>query len=167
MSAGWSDHLVVRPLTVDDAREVVGWQYGGPWQIYNLTGDDELPSAVDGYRAVADASNGRLVGFFCTGPEARVPGIAADPGIIDLGVGMDPRWVGKGHGKQFGSAVLIELRLPSPPVGWWAGPPTFSSRPRRRRSSARPRGMWVRLRRNPFHRASASDQDRRNRGWPN
>ncbi|MFI6214255.1 GNAT family N-acetyltransferase [Nocardia brasiliensis] len=118
MSDGWSDHLVVRPLTVDDARQVVGWQYGGPRRIYNLTADEELPSAADGYMAVADAGSGRLVGFFCTGPEARVPGIAADPGILDLGVGMDPHWVGKGHGKQFGSAVLTELRRdhPSTPV---------------------------------------------------
>ncbi|BCK56262.1 hypothetical protein [Nocardia wallacei] len=77
MKNGWPDRLVLRPLSKSDAHQVVSWKYGGPWQIYNLTATEELPSADDGYMAVADADTDRIVGFFCTGPEARVPGLEA------------------------------------------------------------------------------------------
>ncbi|WP_433664387.1 GNAT family N-acetyltransferase [Nocardia sp. CA-128927] len=116
MNDGWPDNLVVRSLTTTDAHQMAGWQYGGPWEIYDLT--DDLPTAADGYRAVADADTDRIVGFFCTGTEARVPGLDEDPDLIDLGVGMDPKWVGQGHGKDFGEVVLTHLRRdhPSTPI---------------------------------------------------
>ncbi|MFI6172865.1 GNAT family N-acetyltransferase [Nocardia sp. NPDC051052] len=108
----------MRPLTHSDAHQVAGWQYDGPWDIYNLIATDDLPTAADGYSAVTDSATGRIVGFFCTGPEARVPGLDEDLDVIDLGVGMDPRWVGKGHGMAFGGTVLSHLRRdhPSTPV---------------------------------------------------
>ncbi|MEV5837174.1 GNAT family N-acetyltransferase [Nocardia sp. NPDC052112] len=119
MNDGWPDRLVVRRFTISDARQVAGWRYAGPWRIYNLTAADELPSAADGYMAVADAADtDRIVGFFCTGSAARVPDLDEDPDVIDLGVGMDPRWVGGGHGMHFGNAVLTQLRrdYPATPV---------------------------------------------------
>ncbi|CAM4486271.1 GNAT family N-acetyltransferase [Nocardia ninae] len=120
MSDGWPDRLAVRPFTRSDARQVAGWQYAGPWQIYDFgsADDDELPSAADGYTAVADADTDRIVGFFCIGPEARVPGLDEDPAVVDLGVGMDPQWVGRGHGGHFGTTVLAQLRrdYPATPV---------------------------------------------------
>ncbi|WP_107661298.1 GNAT family N-acetyltransferase [Nocardia suismassiliense] len=120
MHDGWPDRLVVRPFARSDARQVADWQYAGPWQIYNFgaADDDELPSAADGYTAVADADTDRLVGFFCIGPEARVPGLDADRTMVDLGVGMDPQWVGSGHGMHFGTAVLTQLRrdYPATPI---------------------------------------------------
>jgi RimJ/RimL family protein N-acetyltransferase len=130
MNDGWSDHLIVRPLTVIDTRQVASWQYGGPWQIYNLTADDALPSAADGYMAVADADTRRIVGFFCTGPEARVPGLEEDPDVIDLGVGMDPRWVGRGHGMHFGTAVIAHLRQDHPTTPIRAVIQTWNTRSR-------------------------------------
>ncbi|MFI6047829.1 GNAT family N-acetyltransferase [Nocardia sp. NPDC051321] len=114
MHDGWPDRLIVRPLTRGDARQVASWQYDGPWHIYNLTASDGLPAAADGYSAVADSATDRIVGFFCTGPEARVPGLDEDPDVLDLGVGMDPRWVGKGHGMAFGGTVLGHLRRDHP-----------------------------------------------------
>jgi ribosomal-protein-alanine N-acetyltransferase len=50
-------------------------------------------------RAIAD-SDGRLIGFVCLGVEARVPGLAEDLSVIDLGVGLDPALVGRGIGYQ-------------------------------------------------------------------
>lgn len=118
MHDGWPDRLTVRALTRGDAHQVAGWRYDGPWDIYNLSATDGLPSAADGYSAVVDSTTDRIVGFFCTGPEARVPGLDEDPGVLDLGVGMDPKWVGKGHGNDFGAAVLGHLRRdhPSTPI---------------------------------------------------
>ncbi|MFI6996138.1 GNAT family N-acetyltransferase [Nocardia sp. NPDC050175] len=93
---------------------MAGWQYDGPWGIYNLAAADDPPNAADGYTAVADGDTGRIVGFFCTGAEARVPGLGAEPEVIDLGAGMDPKWVGRGHGLDFGGTVLAHLRRVNP-----------------------------------------------------
>ena len=44
------------------------------------------------------------------GVEARVPGLHEEPGVLDIGVGMDPAWVGQGHGPAFAGAVLRHYR---------------------------------------------------------
>ncbi len=49
---------------------------------------------------------GALIGFICIGPEARVPGIDAEPGVVDVGAGMRPDLVGTRLGSEFGAAVL-------------------------------------------------------------
>ena len=47
-----------------------------------------------------------VVGFACFGLEARVPGLDALPGVLDVGVGMRPDLTGRGKGRAFASAVL-------------------------------------------------------------
>jgi ribosomal-protein-alanine N-acetyltransferase len=98
----WPAALVVRPLTAADAAEIATWRYPAPWQVYDS--GPELLRAEDGYQAVA--GGGVLVGFCCSGGEARVPGLAEAPGILDIGVGMNPAGTGSGHGLAFGRAVL-------------------------------------------------------------
>lgn len=99
----------VRDLTAADAAEIAQWRYEGPWSIYDLPADAEL-RAEDGYFAVSDVADGRLVGFCCHGVEARVPGLEAAPGMCDVGVGMDPALTGRGNGEAFGRAALEHLR---------------------------------------------------------
>lgn len=64
----------------------------------------------DGYLAVAGVESGLLVGYCCSGVEARVSGLPEDDGVLDIGVGMHPTWVGQGHGVTFGAAVLAYYR---------------------------------------------------------
>ncbi|RJQ66371.1 N-acetyltransferase [Pseudonocardiaceae bacterium YIM PH 21723] len=114
MTDTWPDRLAVRPLTVADAERIATWTYDGPWEVYDSLPGDELLTAEDGYLAVA--SGDELVGFCCTGMEARVPGQRAAPGVFDLGFGMDPRFVGAGHGLAFGTAIMEYLRRRHGPV---------------------------------------------------
>jgi [ribosomal protein S18]-alanine N-acetyltransferase len=101
--------LTVRPLQRRDAETVASWRYDGPWSVYDPhPGDDPLSAAV-GYDAVVDDA-GALVGFVCTGQEARVPGLAGKDGVIDIGVGMRPDLVGQGLGRTFGAVVLDHVR---------------------------------------------------------
>jgi RimJ/RimL family protein N-acetyltransferase len=95
----------VRPLERPDAEAITAWRYEGPWGAYDSRPGDGLLSAADGYHAVADKT-GALAGFLCLGQEARVPGLAADENIVDIGVGMRPDLVGHGLGTAFGTAVL-------------------------------------------------------------
>lgn len=99
----------VRPLRRSDAEAVASWAYQGPWSVYDPRPDDALISAEAGYDAVVD-DGGSLVGYVCTGQEARVPGLAEADGVLDIGVGMRPDLVGHGLGRAFGTVVLGHLR---------------------------------------------------------
>src|ERR1043166_4070523 len=102
----WPERLEVRALTEADAREISDWRYEGPWSVYDSRPEDGLMPLDEDYLAVAGAYGGPLGGFCCSGSEARVPGLAEVPGVLDVGFGMDPARVGRGHGVEFGTAVL-------------------------------------------------------------
>lgn len=107
--AGPVTRLSVRPLQRQDAEAIASWRYEGPWSAYDSRPGDPLLSADAGYLAVVDHA-GSLVGFLCTGAEARVPGLAAQEGMVDVGVGMRPDLVGRGLGSAFGAVVLGHIR---------------------------------------------------------
>lgn len=102
--------LVVRPLTSADAEQIATWRYAGPWAVYDSRPEDGLVNREGGFESVVDSLTGDLVGFVCVGQEARVPGLAAEPGVTDVGVGMRPDLVGARVGSEFGAAVLSHLR---------------------------------------------------------
>jgi RimJ/RimL family protein N-acetyltransferase len=102
------DHLRIRAMSPDDAREVATWRYAGPWSVYDGQPDDGEPDTA-GYWAVVDGDD-VLVGFYCTGVEARVPGLSEQPGTVDVGVGMRPDLVGVGNGRRFAEAVMAHCR---------------------------------------------------------
>lgn len=96
---------MVRPLSRQDAEQIARWRYDGPWSAYDFAPDDGLLTGPD-YLAVSGSDDGPLVGFCCAGQEALVPGLRIRDGVLDVGVGMHPRWTGRGHGRQFVSVVL-------------------------------------------------------------
>lgn len=106
MSPDWPPALHVRPLTNGDAEDIATWRYGGDWAIYDSRPSDGPLRAEDGYWAVSGRDGGTLVGYCCIGFDARVPGLAAIPGVADLGVGMRPELTGRGHGAAFAAPVL-------------------------------------------------------------
>ncbi|HJU36480.1 MAG TPA: GNAT family N-acetyltransferase [Gaiellaceae bacterium] len=91
-----------RDLTVEQAERPLGWRYPEPYETYDAAG----PLGRDlGYFAVED-DRGELVGYGCTGAEARVPGVEEEAGTVDVGYGMRPDLVGQGLGREFVGAVL-------------------------------------------------------------
>lgn len=99
-------------MAADEAADVAGWRYEGDWSVYDLSTPilDDLTS----YYVVVDGE--RLIGFFCTGVEARVAGMSEEPATLDVGMGMNPKFVGRGHGARFGGAVLEYLAIRNPGV---------------------------------------------------
>jgi RimJ/RimL family protein N-acetyltransferase len=96
-------------MSMRDAEAMSNWHYEGRWSVYDLHG--QAPAVIDTYRSVrACSGDGDLIGFYCTGGEARVPGVDDGDGTVDLGWGMNPAWVGQRHGHSFGAAVLREVR---------------------------------------------------------
>jgi ribosomal-protein-alanine N-acetyltransferase len=84
------------------------WRYVDRWAVYDQR--DDPPIGTDGRGAVVSADDDSLVGFYCLGDDARVPGLAADEAVVDLGLGMAPDFVGQGHGQEFAVAVLDDVR---------------------------------------------------------
>ncbi|TPG33577.1 hypothetical protein EAH80_14955 [Mycobacterium hodleri] len=104
-------------MTPDDAVQISGWHYPGRWSVYDLHSPTDIVDELDLYRAVTDGDD-NLIGFLCVDSAARVPGLNADPNILDVGVGMDSCLVGRGNGQAFGKAVLeyLNSRHPGRPL---------------------------------------------------
>lgn len=94
-------------MTVDEAADVATWRYRGDWSVYDLSTPQPIIDNLASYLSVASADE--LVGFCCTGIEARVSGIDEDPAILDVGMGMHPNLVGCGNGARFGETVFEYL----------------------------------------------------------
>ena len=78
---------------------------GGIRIEYSTSGDvGEVVSAEDGYWAVEHDME--LIGYCCFGDEARVPGVEEEVGTLDVGYGLRPDLVGRGHGPAFARAIL-------------------------------------------------------------
>lgn len=105
-------------MTASFASRIAGWQYPSPYDIYNMDGTDADVSEVMGgtYRAVM--SDDELVGFYCTGQAAQVPGetdvLPYRESAVDFGIGMRPDLTGRGMGASFFGFVLSELRTHFP-----------------------------------------------------
>lgn len=74
----------------------------GAYAIYDAHLDD-LPGMLDPENAYVAVLNpdGKLLGFCCFGPDARVPGVEyrADD-VLGLGGGLRPELTGQGLGNQ-------------------------------------------------------------------
>jgi [ribosomal protein S18]-alanine N-acetyltransferase len=97
-------------MYADDARGVAAWHYRGGWSVYDLPSAQALLDDLDSYHVFTAVDADAVVGFCCTGAAARVPELVEDPLFVDVGLGMDPRMVGRGYGAVFGEAVLSHVK---------------------------------------------------------
>ena len=92
-----------RPLTASEAEEVASWRYDEPYPPYDHTDSGRLIGAEDYLGAYSE--DGELVGFCCFGGPARVGGLAAEDGVLDVGGNLRPELTGLGLGAPFLRAV--------------------------------------------------------------
>lgn len=95
----------VTALTAGHAAAASRWRYEGPWAVYDPR-DGEQIAAEDGYHAIVERKTGRFLGYVCIGAEARVHGLGEEPGVVDVGVGLDPAVVGHGRGRSIVGPAL-------------------------------------------------------------
>ncbi|MDY0394497.1 hypothetical protein RWE15_08615 [Virgibacillus halophilus] len=97
----------IQPMTSKSANEIIKWTYETPYQLYNMTDDEEtIQELLDGTYFQADDRAGELAGYFCFGENAQVPGVRRagvykGHGVLDIGLGMHPDRTGKGLGLAF------------------------------------------------------------------
>ena len=87
------------------AREIATWTYLDEWSVYNSSPKKDLFTTETGYLAVVGFEH-TLVGFACSGVEARVLGLCEAADTLDVGLGMSPIFVVQMRGAEFGAAVV-------------------------------------------------------------
>lgn len=102
------------PLERDQAERIIGWNYGPPFRVYELSPEDLETLFIPKYRyhQVLDGS-GDLVGYCCFGEDARVAGgdySRGEPEVLDVGIGLRPDLVGQGLGHGFVTDILEYAR---------------------------------------------------------
>ncbi|WP_226658629.1 GNAT family N-acetyltransferase [Pseudalkalibacillus hwajinpoensis] len=102
--------MVIQPMTEEVARRIQTWQYEEPYSLYSLEGDPDVFSELMNGSYAFVTENEELIGYFCFGKSARVPAghnvnAYADP-MLDLGLGLHPKYTGKGMGLRFVQAGL-------------------------------------------------------------
>ena len=108
--------LKIRPLSEEQIRIFVTWEYSEPYALYNMSTED-MESQVrffsnpqNGYFAIMDEL-GELLGFCNFGADARVPGGDYSAEAIDIGMGLRPALTGKGRGAEYAGAVFDFARM--------------------------------------------------------
>jgi ribosomal-protein-alanine N-acetyltransferase len=92
-----------KAMTVAAAREILSWEYGPPYDFYNMPAAGER-RVVDSFLDPAnrcfriEGAQGALVGFCCFGPDARVPGGDYGADQLDVGLGLRPDMTGRSLG---------------------------------------------------------------------
>ncbi|MBE5107136.1 GNAT family N-acetyltransferase [Bacillus thuringiensis] len=97
----------IHKLTEEEANEINTWAYEEPYHLYSFSGHVEvIEELLDGtYYGCCD-DKGELIGYFCFGENAQVPGgrdanLYVGEDVVDIGLGMKPALTGKGTGKIF------------------------------------------------------------------
>lgn len=106
--------LFVKEMDEIFAEEILSWKYEAPYDFYNNENSvDAVQELLNhSYSAVLDDQD-KVFGFFCIGASAQVP-IGTDfevysEGYIDVGIGMNPVFTGKGRGLSFLTFILLQI----------------------------------------------------------
>lgn len=116
-------HLHIKSMNELIAKEILSWKYDTPYDFYNsVDTEDNRKELLDGYYYAIENEDGELFGYFCIGKSAQVPighqVNAYRESCIDMGLGMNPKYVGKGNGFFFCSFILqsIERKYKGVPI---------------------------------------------------
>lgn len=95
------------PILPSHVEAIIAWKYEGDLALYNLDQTEETKQNFlnhDYYVMVNQ--HGEVIGFYCYGVEAQIPygniyHAYDDQSYTDIGIGMNPRYIGKGYGYPF------------------------------------------------------------------
>lgn len=103
--------IKILPMSVEAAVKICGWKYEEPYSLYSMD-EESYKELMNGFYYLAEGPQKELIGYFCYGESATVPGIRkhgaySGEGYTDIGLGMKPNYTGLGHGPSF---VLSGIR---------------------------------------------------------
>ena len=122
-----------RKMDEASAREIAGWRYEPPYNIYNCDPnevDEHLQVLLDPqnrYYTVWNEAH-ELIAFRCFGEDAQVTGGDYSPEAIDMGGGLRPDLTGKGFGASIIEAAFEFARHNFAPKAFRATVAAFNKR---------------------------------------
>ena len=101
----WVINLICREMDEPAARAIANWRYDGKYQMYTVK-EEEIEATIQAYCqpknhyfSVSTDSADMVLGYFCFGQEARVPGGDYQVNALDVGMGIHPNYLSRGLGK--------------------------------------------------------------------
>ncbi|MCL2362617.1 MAG: GNAT family N-acetyltransferase [Defluviitaleaceae bacterium] len=91
------------PMTKEYARLISLWKYEGKYSFYNQS-EGNIEGYMDGTHFSYTNEDGKLIGYFCFGKEARIPTVEEDiydDDFLDIGLGLRPDMCGRQIGLAF------------------------------------------------------------------
>ncbi|MEI5906266.1 GNAT family N-acetyltransferase [Bacillus spongiae] len=126
-------NLTIKKMDINSAKTILSWRYEKPYDFYNNDITEEgINELLDGsYQAIIDKNN-KIFGYLCIGESAQIPvghkhGVYNDK-YVDMGLGMDPYYVGKGYGYEFCTYIMNHIKENSPGIPIRLSVATFNDR---------------------------------------
>jgi len=116
------------------ALEIAAWCYPPPYDLYNLSEDEEtIAYALDPGNNLVAMRDGsaQLVGFCSFGQDGQVTGGDYSQPALDVGMGLHPDLTGRGHGVAYARQVLAYARQVYAPVRFRVTIAAFNQRAQR------------------------------------
>ena len=102
--------ITLRPLVRADIDAIATWHYDPPYDIYDVDKNAMKAAQSDlksTFRAISDTAE--LVGYCSFGHDGQVPGGDYLDPAPDIGIGIRPDLVGRGHASAFLAPVIAEV----------------------------------------------------------
>ena len=101
----WVNDLIGREMDEPAARAIANWRYDGEYQMYTVK-EEEIEATIQAYCqpknhyfSVSTEDTEMVLGYFCFGEEAKVPGGDYQVNALDVGMGIHPNYLSRGLGK--------------------------------------------------------------------
>ncbi|MCJ8010911.1 GNAT family N-acetyltransferase [Paenibacillus sp. KQZ6P-2] len=124
----------LKSMNLEDAAAIASWKYPHPYDLYSMDGSEEdISDLMNGDYVSVRSEEGEIIGFYCTGNSARVPGgydagIYHDESLVDFGLGMNPELTGQGRGTRFVEEGIAYVKRSYPEKGIRLVVATFNGR---------------------------------------
>lgn len=124
----------VKVMKIEEARNIVKWRYDQPYSMYNMSDNaEDIEELMDGSYFSVNTRENELIGYFCYGKNAQVPGgvqagFYLSEDLLDIGLGIRPDLTGKGNGFDFLNVGLNFGQKQYQPKGFRLSVATFNLR---------------------------------------
>lgn len=100
--------IFFKPIDKEAAEDLATWKYEPPLDLYNHTEPAEYCLRPENNYFVAYKGD-KILGFYCFGEECIVSGGDYEVEALDIGIGLNPEFVGQGFGKAFFKAAIMDI----------------------------------------------------------
>lgn len=130
----WFVNLICREMDEPAARVIANWRYDGEYQMYTVK-KEEIETTIQAYCqpknqyfSVSTADADLILGYFCFGEEAKVPGGDYRVNALDVGMGIHPNYLSRGLGRCILGIALEYARCKFKPRRFRATVAAFNER---------------------------------------